>query len=386
MEPSGASYDSRRQQGRGQLLREKIALYIPTLLGGGAERVMVNLARGFVDTGLSVDLVLARAEGPYLSQIPKSVRVVNLSAGRVLASLPRLVTYLRQERPRGLISAQDHANVVAIWARELSRVPTRLIVSVHTTYGRGTFDSMSLRDLKRRLIFPLMRVSYAKADRVVAVSNGVARSLIRFVGLSERNLSVIYNPVVMPEIHVKALEHINHPWFRPGEPPVVLGVGRLAPEKDFATLIRAFAKVRKAVPARLMILGEGSERAQLTELISQLGLECEVELPGFVDNPYKYMRAAGCLVLSSKREGLPTVLIEALALGTPVVATDCPSGPAEILASREDLIVPVGDEEAMAAVITKVLQEPRTSLGVSVGPYELQNVIAQYCELISIRS
>ncbi len=333
----------------------KIALFLPSLRGGGAERVMVNLARGFVERGLRVDLVLARAEGPYLSQVPKEVRVVDLGARRVLYSLPGLVRYLCRERPQAMLSALNHANIVAIWAKLLARVQTRLVVAEHNTLSRSTQNASSVRV---KLLPFLIKTFYPYADAVVAVSRGVAEDLVTTTKLPMEKIKVIYNPVITPELFAKAEEPLDHPWFRPGEPPVVLGVGRLTQQKDFPTLIRAFALVRKERPARLMILGEGEERPKLEALVRELRLEEDVALPGFVDNPYKYMKRAAVFVLSSLWEGLPTVLIEAMALGTPVVATDCPSGPAEILENGKwGHLVPVGEPLHLARAILKILQD-----------------------------
>ena len=336
--------------------KEKVALFLPSLRGGGAERVMVNLARGFSEKGLDVDLVLAKAEGPYLSQVPPEVRVIDLHSSRVLASLPHLVRYLRRERPQAILSAMDHANIVAIWARKLARVQSRVVVTVHNTLSRATTNSSNFRG---RLMPRLIRIFYPWADAVVAVSGGAAEDLAKTTGLPQERIQVIYNPVVTPEILEKAEEPLNHPWFAPGEPPVILSVGRLTKQKDYPTLIRAFALVRQERPARLMILGEGEERPKLEALVRELGLDDDVSLPGFVDNPYAYMARSAVFVLSSVWEGLSNVLIEAMAVGTPVVSTDCPSGPAEILERGEwGRLVPIGDVEEMATAIIATLNDP----------------------------
>ncbi|MGQ9488913.1 MAG: glycosyltransferase, partial [Armatimonadota bacterium] len=319
----------------------KLAFYMPSLAGGGAERVFLHLAKGFVERGYEVHLVLARAEGPYRPQIPKAVRVMDLHASRVLTSLPRLVRYLRDERPFAMLSALDHANVVAICAQGLARVPTRVVATVHSTPSQVVANA---RTLPARLLPLWTRPFYRRAHAVVAVSQGVANELVHYVGIPEHTVRVIYNPIITPTLLRKAQEPLDHPWFRDGEPPLILGAGRLTKPKDFPTLIRAFAIVRQQRPARLMILGEGEERPLLESLARELGIEADVSLPGFVQNPYAYMKHSAVFVLSSRWEGLPTVLIEALAVGTPVVATNCPSGPAEILdGGRIGALVEVGD-------------------------------------------
>jgi len=366
-------------------LGKRIALFLPSLRGGGAERVMVNLTRGFSERGLRVDLVLAKAEGPYLSQVPPEVRLVDLGARRVLYSLPGLVRYLRREQPQAMLSGPKHANIVAIWAKLLARVKMRIVVSEHNTLSRSTENAQLIR---AKFMPFLIKTFYPYADAVVAVSRGVAEDLIARTGLPAEKMRVIYNPVITPELFAKAQEPLDHPWFRPDEPPVILGVGRLTAQKDFPTLIRAFALVRKERPARLMILGEGEERPKLEALVRDLGLENDVALPGFVDNPYKYMKRAAVFVLSSRWEGLPSVLIEALALGAPVVSTDCPSGPREILEDgRWGKLVPVGNPEALARGIIETFSNPAGSedLQKRAKAFSLEKIVPQYLKVLKVR-
>lgn len=193
---------------------------------------------------------------------------------------------------------------------------------------------------------------YSWADGIAPVSQGVADDLTQIAGHPLERMQIISNPVVTPELLEKANEPVNHSWFAAGEPPVILGVGRLNVQKDFPTLIRAFALIQQHLPARLMILGEGEERPQLEAMIDQLGLAKVATLPGFVSNPYAFMSKASVFVLSSAYEGLPTVLIEAMAVGTPVVSTDCPSGQRKFLEfGRYGRLVPVGDIKALAQAI-----------------------------------
>ena len=355
---------------------KRIALFIPSLIVGGVERVMLNLARGFVEREIKVDLVVANAEGPFLSHVPNEVRVINLEARRVLKSLPGLVRYLRQEQPISLLSSLDHANVVALLAKKIAKVPTRVVVSVHTHSGMS-------KNLKEKLMPYWIRPFYPSATAIVAVSQGLAEDRIRLARLPTEKVKVIYNPVVTPELYTRAEEPINHPWFTPGEPPVILGVGSLKSVKDFPLLIRAFALVRKHRPARLMILGEGEERKKLESLIYELDLQKDVSLPGYIENPYKYMKYSRVFVLSSKWEGLPTVLIEAMALGTPVISTDCPSGPNEILENGKwGTLVPVGDVDALAKAIMKAIDEERGRGIERAKVFELNNIVDRYAEIL----
>ena len=362
---------------------ERLTLFLPSLRGGGAERVMVNLARGFSERGLKVDLVLARAEGPYMAEVPPDVRIVDLKARRVLASLPGLVRYLRREKPLALLSTLDHANIVALWAKSLAGSRTRVVVRVATTIASSSKNASNLRE---RLMPWLIRFFYSQADGIVAISKGVAQDLSRNIGIPAERINVIYNPAVTPELFERAKEPVEHPWFAPGEPPVILGVGRLTKAKDFPTLIRAFELVRRERPARLMILGEGEERPQLEALIKELGLQEDIALPGFVDNPYAYMARSRVFVLSSAWEGFGNVLVEAMACGCPVVSTDCPSGPAEILENgKYGPLVPVGDITALALAIANILElegDLIADVALREKDFESDNAIKSYLELL----
>jgi len=366
--------------------RVDIALFVPSLRGGGAERVMVNLARGFSEQGYKVDLVLQRAEGPFLSKVPDEVRIVDLRTKRMALALFPLISYLRREKPRSLLAAMTHTNIVALLARKLARVETRVVVSEHNTISIISHTSKTLRS---RFLPLIAKRLYYWADAVIAVSKGVADDFAEFLKFPREKIRVIYNPVVTPEILEKAEEPLEHPWFKPGEPPVILGVGALTKQKDFPTLIHAFALVRRERPARLVILGKGEERPRLEALVRELDLEKDVALPGFVDNPYKYMKHAAVFVLSSRWEGLPTVLIEAMACGTPVVATDCPSGPREILEEgKYGALVPVGDARELAKAIMKALVDTsqREIIKAKLYEFSLESAVGKYMDVLLGRS
>lgn len=310
----------------------------------------LNLIEGLVELGCEVDLVLFTATGDLVGTVPEGANVVDLACGRALRSPLPIARYLRKYRPDVMVANMGHTNLVALLARWLARAPTRLVLTEHLA------AAPTAEDFKDRVYRILAKMVYRYADSVVAVSKGVADSLVANVGLPKGSIDVIYNPVLAKQ-YWQALEvPVEHPWFGADEPPVVLGVGRLATQKDFPTLIRAFARVRETRKARLMILGEGPERSALESLIGELGLDGSVLLPGFASNPVALMAGSAVFALSSVREGLPTVLIEALASGVPVVSTDCESGPREILQEgRLGLLVPVGDVEALAAAIVEAL-------------------------------
>jgi len=361
--------------------KRRVAIFTANMDGGGAERAMLKLAGGIADQGYDVDLVLSRAEGHYLREVPDSVRIVDLHARRVLSSIPGLVRYLRRERPSAMLTSMNYVNVVGIWARTIARVDTRLIVNEQNALSLEAAHSPRLR---HRLMPRLIRRFYPWADGVTSVARGTADDLVRAAGVSPDLIEVVHNPIVTTELRELVAEPLDHPWFGPEEVPVVLGVGRLAPQKDFGTLIRAFARVVARRPCRLMILGDGPERASLEALVSEHGLMGSVDLPGWVSNPYAYMARAGVFVLSSRWEGLPSVLIEALFCQVPVVATDCLSGPREILdGGRYGALVPVGDEETLAAVIESALAgELPAPPAESWEPYEQETVVRRYLQVL----
>jgi glycosyltransferase involved in cell wall biosynthesis len=362
----------------------RIAIFVPTLLGGGAERVMMTLANEFAARGFAVDLVLAVAEGPYLSQLSDSVRIVDLKAGRVIMALWPLLRYLRSQRPVAMLSAMTHSNVVAILARELACVPTRLVVSERSTI---TVDSCMAHGVVARLLYALVPLLYPRADGIVAVSQASANDLVGFAGLAAASVEAIFNPFDLQRIKILAAAPLTHHWFAAGQPPVVLAIGRLTEQKDFSNLIRAFARLRKSRPSRLIILGEGELRSELEAQGVACGLTIDdIQMPGFLANPFAYLAHCGVFVLSSRWEGLPGVLIEAMACGSPVVATDCPSGPHEILeGGRWGSLVPVGDEDALVKAIDTALATPRAQLPdvrKRAAYFELERAVASYLAVL----
>ncbi len=338
--------------------KKRLAFFLPGLYEGGAERIVLNLAKGVSERGYDVDLVLARAEGPYMAQIPDTVRLIDLNAPRVLGSVPALIKYLRRERPSAMLSGM-FANLIALWARRLSGVPCRLAITEHNTLSSIV---KSKSDLRWQVYPKLAKWFYPWADQIIAVSNDVANDLTRTAKIPRKLIQVVYNPIVTADLQAKSKEPLDHPWFKDGEPPVILSVGRLTDQKAFDILIQAFYFVRKNHAVKLLILGEGENRTALETLIWQLGLEQDVSLMGFVQNPYPYMAHASLFVLPSRWEGLPTVLVEALYLGAPIVATDCPGGSREIL--RDGLfgrLIPMDAPLTLAEAIEGSMNDRRPS-------------------------
>jgi glycosyltransferase involved in cell wall biosynthesis len=345
------------REARGALRR--IAMFVPTLESGGAEHILLTLADGFLKQGYAVDLVVVRAAGGLLPSVPRGVRLIELGTRHVISSVPALVRYLRREQPSALLSTLNRANAVAVLATRLARLQTRVVIrQASNPQYSGSFKYVSVATamLDRAII----RCVYPLADGVIAVSRGVADDLSLRMRVRRTTIDVVPNPVVTSELLNLAGLPLDHEWFADGAPPVILGTGRLTPVKQFDVLIRAFAVVRQSHDARLIILGEGDERPRLESLVRELELERVVSLPGFVQNPFVFMARSRVFVLSSAFEGLPGALIQALACGTNVVATDCHSGPHEILhGGRFGRLVPVANVPALADAISSALCAPR---------------------------
>ncbi|MEX0734730.1 MAG: glycosyltransferase [Steroidobacteraceae bacterium] len=358
-----------------------VVLFLSSLVGGGAERVFVDLANEFSARGLHVDIVLASAEGPYLQYVSSAVRVVDLKASRILRALLPLVRYLRAERPAAMLSALDHANVVAVLARRLAGGTTRCVISMRSVptevYRRADSGGS-------RLLLRFMKVVYHFADAIVANSHAVALDLSRLLGISVDEIHVIHNPLNLARIEEESRAPLEHEWFGDGAPPVVLGVGSLAPLKDFETLIRAFAIVRQRHACRLVILGEGPDRKKLEAVGRGIGVANHILMPGFVPNPFAWMRRARVFVSSSLTEGFPNALMQALALGLPVVSTNSVGGSAELLENgRWGTLVPVGRPGAMAAAIGDCLDAgPNPDLRRRAADFSHERIASRYLEVL----
>lgn len=324
--------------------RRSLAFYLPDLSGGGAERMTLTLIAELIARGARTTLLLGRAEGALSDQVPAGCETLVFTGGRTAAHLPQLVRFLRRRRPDVLLSGINHNNLVAMAAKLAAGSSTRLLVCLHNALSA---ESGSQAPLGYRVLPYLYRALAKGADRFVAVSAGVADDMAAVTGVRRDRIEVIWNPAVDAGFAARAAAPADHPWF--GEPvPVFVTAGRLTEQKDHATLLRAL-RVRLAHgPARLLILGEGPARAGLEALAAELGVAPHVAFLGFVANPLPYMRQAAAFVLSSRYEGFGLVLAEAMGCGAPVVSTDCPHGPSEILAGGAfGVLTPVADAEAL---------------------------------------
>ena len=364
----------------------RLALFMATSGHSGVDRIVRNLVPVFTALDIDVDLLKVRGHGPELNSLPNGARVIDLGSSHVYGSLGAVVRYLRAERPTAMLSDKDRVNRIALLARDIAGVQTRIAVRT------GTTVSVDLRDrgwLDRRIHYLSMHYRYPRAQAIIVPSEGAADDLADFAGLPRQGISVIANPVIDPGLRAQAAEALTHPWFQADSPPVVVGAGELCERKDFETLLRAFAQARGERPLRLVLLGRGKRRERLRAMADALGVGEDVDLPGFVANPHPYIARASLFVLSSRYEGFGNVLAEALAVGTPVVSTDCPSGPREILqGGRIGPLVPVGDSEAMAAAITRTLDAPpaKAALCAAAVPYEAERSGRRYLEVLGLRS
>jgi glycosyltransferase involved in cell wall biosynthesis len=365
----------------------RICIFITTFGDGGVERMLVNLARGLSHLGTTVDFIVKQARVPYVDKLPESVNLIEFGPAKRRQRIRQLLAYLEQNRPDILISAKGKDDLVAMHAKGQTTVPTRFFLRPGTAVSER-LRARNANWFKRWRTHRRMHWLYRQTDGVIAVSQGVAEEIIGATGVDPAKVKVVRNPNITPELYDLAAAPLEHPWFAEGEDPVLLGIGGLRLQKDFPSLLRAFARVNRERPARLMILGQGHQHDELIDLAKSLGIADRVELPGFVENPYAYLSRAALFVLSSLWEGSPNVLTESLALGIPVVATDCRSGPNEITQQgRYGRLVPVGDVEAMARAIIGTLAQPPEAewLKAAVQEYTMEKSAARYLDALGLR-
>jgi glycosyltransferase involved in cell wall biosynthesis len=361
---------------------DRVAILLPHLEVGGAELSMLRIARGLAEThGFTVDLLTPRPRGGLLDELGPRVQLLPLRGESSARSTPDLIRYLLQHRPDVLISGQPHLNLVAAAACAVAGGRTALAVIEHAPLEH---EIACYGGWRYRVLNHVVPPAYRRAATVVAISEGVAEGLRRLApGLEPE---VIANPILPDDLERLRAAPAAHPWLGDGGPPVIASVGRLAAEKDFPTLVRAFAKVARQRPARLLILGEGPERARILATAAEEGVGDRIALPGRVANVFAPLSRAHAFALSSRFEGFGNVLVEALACGLPVVSTDCPVGPREILAhGRFGRLVPPGDAAAMAEGLLAALEEPvpRAGLEAHLQPFTVQSSVLRYRELVA---
>ncbi len=363
----------------------RISFLLPALAGYGCERSTLRIAKGLIAHGIEVELVLIGSVKENAPEIPAGVKVVTLGIENqetqfIFQKLFAIANYLKSSRPQTLITIYDSINLASL-ARFISGVNCQIIISVRVNLSQD----FQKKGIKGKLETNLLRFTYPWSDKIIAVSQGVADDVIKLTGISSSKIKAIYNPIIPEEIATKLEEPINHPWLINKNLPVILGIGRLEYEKDFVTLIKAFVIVNQSLKSRLIILGEGSQRKELEQLIDELGVKNQVSLTGFVPNPFIYIKKSDIFVLSSRWEGLSNVILESLAVGIPIVSTDCPSGSAELLEyGKYGKLVPIGNEYELAQAILTTLKEPldRNLLQKRAADFYIDKIVNQYLEFI----
>jgi len=308
--------------------------------------------------GYDVDLLVSYYEGTFVTDVADAVTVFDLDTPRIPgigvgASVPKLASYFRRRTPDIVLAQMLYASDVCLFARVLSGSDAMVVPTVHNTVGM-------YEPPKERLVHRLATLMSGVAGQFIAVSDGVARSVVAELDVPRDQVSVLHNPIPVEDIRAQACESAPHRWLQADDVEVVLGVGSLDPQKDFVTFLNTFEHVHETNPdARAILVGRGPEREKLERTARERDIEDTVSFVGYVDNPYSYMAGADVMLLSSRYEGLPTVLIEALACGCPVVSTDCPSGPDTILAGgRYGPLAPVGDDSGLADAVLATLADP----------------------------
>lgn len=360
-----------------------VVLFITQYGTGGVERMMVQTAGALAGQGLRTGLVLASSEGAYLDALPEPVERIVLSDRD---PTPPLAELLASRRPAAAISAKLVDDRILADARDQSGSPTHIYFRVGNPLGHR-LRARGIGPVGRFLKLRRMRALYRRADGFIAVSEGIRSDLEQWLQVTPDRIHVLPNPTIAPELYDRAAEDPGHQWLVAGQPPVVLGVGALRQQKDFATLIRAFARVRATRACRLIILGEGRQRSRLEKLASRLGIADDVDLPGWRPNPHAYVARAAVFALSSRWEGTANVIIEAAALGTPIVATDCRYGPREVLRDGQygELVSP-RDPNQLAGAILRVLEQPpdRSHVGRAAEPYLMAESARQYVDALRL--
>ncbi len=345
---------------------------------------MLHLMNAFARMGIPTDILLNKTNIPELVHLDPRIEQVHLHPEPGLRAVPSVVKYIKERAPAVILANREPAVRAAVFAVKRSggavRVAIRVGMPISVALGRRAWP-------KRWLRRGFIRYCYRRADVIIANSSDVARDVVEVTGVDENKVVFIPNPTVAETIYERAREPVSHPWFQENKVPVILGIGRLAPQKDFLTLLQAFARLRSRRPCRLVILGEGKQRRLLESKAREWGIDEHVSLPGFVENPFAYLARADLFVLSSAWEGSPNVLIEALALGVPAVAADCGSGPREILQNgRYGPLVPVGDAKAMAKAMEETLEKApdREGLREAVMPYRVETSAHRYAQVLGV--
>lgn len=385
----------------------RITFLVSSFRAGGGERVMVDLANSFAGRGYSVDLAVLKLVGQYAAQVDPRVRVVSLDAGRIIFSLPKLVVYLRRERPETLLALDEYTHLLAIIAKRISGVQTKIVLRIGNILSE-LFKRYE--GCKNKFVLPFfVKTLYKRADGIIANSLGVRDDVIKVTKIKDVRISVVYNPKDISFIRTRAKEGVPHPWLADKTIPVIVAVGRLRVQKNFPLLLRAFARIPQKMPARLIIVGTGREEQRLRTLICELSLNDSVALVGYADNPHAYMGNADMFISASLWEGLPNAVIEALVCGLSIISSDCDSGPREILApdtdyrkrltkgdgveySKYGALFAVDDEDALVEAMTKMLGDASLRAKYSAlskeraEAFDSEHIVDEYARALGLHS
>ena len=355
-----------------------ITIILPNLVGGGAERVHVNLANDWIAQGFDVELILLRKEGDLLPLLAPEINVINLNVDRIRRAIFPVALHMRKSCQKIILVPMWPLTSAVVIAWIMSGSKGKLFLSEHVNLGSYITEKSNI---KLKFVKNIIRFTYRFANGIIAVSKDVKKDLCAFGSLKEKIVQVIYNPAAVGVSSDRELTSVKQGLWGTGFDYHILTVGRFSVEKDHENLIKAFALLPKDINAKLVILGEGSLRTVLEALISELKLEERVILPGFTLDPYPWYRSADLFVLSSRFEGFGNVIVEALECGLPVISTNCPSGPAEILEDgRYGKLVLVQNPIALADAILENFSasHDRMELMNRAKDFSVRKISAQY--------
>ncbi|WP_019422649.1 glycosyltransferase [Paenibacillus sp. OSY-SE] len=360
-------------------MKKKVLFITPNLHGGGAERVVVNLLKHIDRDRISPCFMTLSLHGPFVSHLPEDIAVTDLGISQVRYSVIKLVNEINRIQPDVIMSTLMHLNIALLAIKPFLKGNPKIIVRE---------ANMPSQELKRRgkLHRLLYKWYYPRADQIIALSNDMKNDILQSnEQIQSQQVTIIHNPVVLHEIRKNAQEQVNHRWLSDKKMPVILNVGRLEEQKDHITLLHSFAIVHQRMDCRMIILGTGSQYERLNALAQQLNIREHIDFAGFVENPYMYMRQSDLFILSSKYEGLPNVLLEAMGLGLPIVSTNCAGVPDVLEEGTYGKVVPIGDAEQLADGIYAKLTSPDPSdfmkLRTHAEKFDIERIVDQYTDL-----
>ena len=360
-----------------------ITIFLSSFVGGGAERVLLQLCDHFCDRGLTIDLIVVNDRGPLETLVPRRARFIKFDCVKPSKAIIKLTNYLIKTKPRAILSALTHANIACAIAHQLSMTSCKLVLSERINIKKDLLDRCSPID--RFITEKLIQILYKRADAIVAVSKGVEESIKILSNSKLKNTTSIYNPIDTKKIIILSRERITLPWE--DSLPIIISSGRITFQKNFQCLLKAFSIMRKRIPSHLIILGKGEQHQEIVHTTETLKIKNDVWLPGYCHNPYPYMAQSKLYVLPSRFEGLPNVLLEALALGIPIISTNCPSGPEEILAhGKYGRLVPVDDPVSMAEAMEKSLSgnHPEFDQAEALHRFQPELIVDQYLYALGV--